>query len=187
MAENFNFTFILPKLYKCDAKKVTLKNKVIFINDLSMFTETAEDITISGVTVKNPDDSIVPFEKIFEVFINAKKFRFYSKSALPNFTSRTFNELLKIPHFSKLQFMNLENIPESFDIETFYVYMKENKTTKFYLLFDKSISAPYKIRLETINDEIRSTKVLNYKTPVIDYDGLENEKKLQLFVQYYLS
>uniref|UniRef100_A0A914PZ47 Uncharacterized protein n=1 Tax=Panagrolaimus davidi TaxID=227884 RepID=A0A914PZ47_9BILA len=55
ITENFNFLFyytsILTKLYKCDAKKVTLNNEVISFNDLPMFTKTAEDITLNGVIV----------------------------------------------------------------------------------------------------------------------------------------
>uniref|UniRef100_A0A914P5U0 Uncharacterized protein n=1 Tax=Panagrolaimus davidi TaxID=227884 RepID=A0A914P5U0_9BILA len=161
ITENFNFTSILPKLYKCDAKEVTLKNIVVFFDDLSMFTKTAEDITFQRVTVKYSDDSIVPFEKIFETFINAKNFTFASNSTLSNITSKTFNELLKIPHFLHLQSLYLNNIPEVFDIESFYVYMKKNKTTKLYLVFDKSISSPYKNRLKEIIDEILSKKIFS--------------------------
>uniref|UniRef100_A0A914P670 Uncharacterized protein n=1 Tax=Panagrolaimus davidi TaxID=227884 RepID=A0A914P670_9BILA len=181
ITENFNITSILIKLYKCNAKKVTLKNKVISLNDLSKFTKNAEDICFERVNVKDSDGSIVPFEKIFEAFINAKSFEFSSNSTLPNFTSKTFNELLKIPHFSKLQSMNLNNTPEVFDIKNFCVYMKENKTTKFYLGFDKSVSALYKNRLEKIIDEILSTNIFNYKPPFIDFDGLEKGKKFRLY------
>uniref|UniRef100_A0A914PZE3 Uncharacterized protein n=1 Tax=Panagrolaimus davidi TaxID=227884 RepID=A0A914PZE3_9BILA len=180
ITEKFNFTTILPKLYKCDAKKVTIKNKVISLNDLSIFTKTAEDIYFEIVTVKNFDDSIVPFEKIFETFINVKIFRLYSYSTFSNITSKTFNELLKIPHFLKLQSIYLNCIPDTFDIEAFYVYMKKNKTTKFFLIFDYSISARYKNRLEEIVDELLSTKVFNYKPPIIYYDGLDGEKKFRL-------
>uniref|UniRef100_A0A914QGU1 DUF38 domain-containing protein n=1 Tax=Panagrolaimus davidi TaxID=227884 RepID=A0A914QGU1_9BILA len=150
-----------------------------------MFTETAEDITFERVTVKDSDGSIVSIEKIFEAFINAKKFKFLSNSTLPYFTKKTFNELLKIPHFSKLQTMTLNNIPDTFDIENFYVYMKENKTTKFYLEFDKSISDHFKNRLEEIIDEILSTKVFNYKPSFVYFHGLENGKKFHLFTLKY--
>uniref|UniRef100_A0AC35EY85 Uncharacterized protein n=1 Tax=Panagrolaimus sp. PS1159 TaxID=55785 RepID=A0AC35EY85_9BILA len=176
ITEYLIFTSILPKLYKCEAKKVNICDQVISFNDLSMFTKTAEDITFDTVTVRNYDNSIVPFEKIFEAFINAKMFRFFSYSFLSNITSKTFNELLKIPHFSKLQLMDFDNICDTFDIEAFYVYMKENKTTKFRLQFDNSISAPYKNRLEEIIDEILGTKNFSYKPPYIHFHGLESGK-----------
>uniref|UniRef100_A0A914QH22 Uncharacterized protein n=1 Tax=Panagrolaimus davidi TaxID=227884 RepID=A0A914QH22_9BILA len=181
ITENFDFTFTLTKLYKCDARKVTLRNEVISFNDLSVFTETAEDITFDRVTVKHSDGSIVSFENVFKAFINAKKFEFNSDSTLPNITSKTFNELVKTPHFSKLQSMILYNIPEVFDIENFYVYMKKNNTTKFWIEFVKSVSALYKNRLEKIIDEILSTKVFNYKPPFFDIHGLDEEKKNRLF------
>uniref|UniRef100_A0A914R0J9 Uncharacterized protein n=1 Tax=Panagrolaimus davidi TaxID=227884 RepID=A0A914R0J9_9BILA len=187
ITENYNISSILPKLYKCDAKNVNLKNKVISFNDLSMFTKTAEDITFNEITVKDSDGSIAPFEKIFETFIYVKKFRFDSELILPNITSKTFNELSKIPHFSKLQLMDLNNIPDTFDIENFYIYMKENKTTKFWLEFHKSVSVPYKTRLEAIIDEILGTKKFNYKPPMIDFDGLENAKKFRLYDFFVIS
>uniref|UniRef100_A0A914RE77 Uncharacterized protein n=1 Tax=Panagrolaimus davidi TaxID=227884 RepID=A0A914RE77_9BILA len=185
ITENYNISSILPKLYKCDAKKVTFQNEVISFYDLPLFTKTAEDITFNEITVKDSDGSIVPFEKIFEAFIYARKFKFSSDSTLPNITSKTFNELLKIPHFSKLELMNLNGIPDIFDIEAFYIYVKENKTTKFYLIFDNSISARYKNRLGEIIDEILSTNVLNYESPFIYFDGLEYDKILGLKLQYF--
>uniref|UniRef100_A0A914QPN1 F-box domain-containing protein n=1 Tax=Panagrolaimus davidi TaxID=227884 RepID=A0A914QPN1_9BILA len=171
ITENYNFASVLPKIYKCDAKKMCICDQIISFNDLSVFTKTAEDIYFITVTVKDSDDSIVPFEKMFEAFIHVKKFRFYSASIRPKITSKTFKELLKIPQFSKLQLLHLDNIPDTFDIEAFYVYMKKNKTTKFNLKFDKSISAPYKNRLEEIIDEILSKNILNYKPPYIDFYG----------------
>uniref|UniRef100_A0A914QIC0 Uncharacterized protein n=1 Tax=Panagrolaimus davidi TaxID=227884 RepID=A0A914QIC0_9BILA len=185
ITENFDSTSILPKLYKCDARKVNLINKVISFKDLSMFATFAEDITLETITVKDSNGSILPFEKVFEAFINAKKYAFYFYLTLPEITSKTFNELLKIPHFSKLQSMNLNSVPETFDIEAFYVYMKKNKTTKFNLLFDDSISQVYKNRLEEIIDEILSTKFFNYAPPFIDFDGLEYEKSFRLFDLFY--
>uniref|UniRef100_A0A914QA13 Uncharacterized protein n=1 Tax=Panagrolaimus davidi TaxID=227884 RepID=A0A914QA13_9BILA len=74
ITKNFNFTSILPRLYKCDARKVIISDQVISFNDLSMFTKTAENIAFYTVTVKETDGSIVTFEKIFKAFINAKEF-----------------------------------------------------------------------------------------------------------------
>uniref|UniRef100_A0A914QYT9 Uncharacterized protein n=1 Tax=Panagrolaimus davidi TaxID=227884 RepID=A0A914QYT9_9BILA len=185
ITENFYFTSILAKLYKCDAKIVTLQNKVISFNELSMFTKTAEDISLNEITVNDSDDSIVPFEIILEIFVNVKKFRFFAYSSIPNFTSKTFDEILTIPHFSKLQLFFLKNIPDTFDIETFYAYMKKNNTTKFNLIFDKSISAPYKNRLEEIIDELFSTKIFNYKPPFIYFDSFDPGKKHRLFRQFF--
>uniref|UniRef100_A0AC35EYV8 Uncharacterized protein n=1 Tax=Panagrolaimus sp. PS1159 TaxID=55785 RepID=A0AC35EYV8_9BILA len=144
-----------------------------------MFTKTAEVITFERVTVKDSDGSIVPFEKIFETLFNVKKFVFFPEST-PNITFKTFDDLLKIPHFSRLISMTLWYIPK-FDIENFYVHMKKNKTTKFFLFFDKSISASYKIRLEEIIDEILSTNVFNYKPPIIAFDELDEAKENRLF------
>uniref|UniRef100_A0AC35EUI8 Uncharacterized protein n=1 Tax=Panagrolaimus sp. PS1159 TaxID=55785 RepID=A0AC35EUI8_9BILA len=58
--------------------------------------------------------------------------------------------------------------------------MKKNNTTQYWLNFDESISPAYKNRIEAIVDEVLSTKVLNYKAPVVDFRGLNTEKRDQL-------
>uniref|UniRef100_A0A914PPV4 Uncharacterized protein n=1 Tax=Panagrolaimus davidi TaxID=227884 RepID=A0A914PPV4_9BILA len=76
--------------------------------------------------------------------------------------------------------MKLYGIPEVFDIETFFAYLKKNKYTKFELYFADSISEEYKVRIEKIVDEILQTKFHDYKPPFISFDGLAAEKHRKL-------
>uniref|UniRef100_A0A914R3R3 Uncharacterized protein n=1 Tax=Panagrolaimus davidi TaxID=227884 RepID=A0A914R3R3_9BILA len=81
--------------------------------------------------------------------------------------------------------MKLYGIPEVFDVETFFAYLKKNKYTKFNLYFAGSISEEYKVRIEKIVDEILQTKYHDYKPPFITFDGLAAEKRRKLLDLFY--
>uniref|UniRef100_A0A914PJX3 Uncharacterized protein n=1 Tax=Panagrolaimus davidi TaxID=227884 RepID=A0A914PJX3_9BILA len=163
---------IIPKLYKCDPKYLFIYNQNIFFHDLSLLFESAEKIYFTDVCVKNDDGSIVSVEKIVEIAVKAKSFTFRGGSI----TSKTMKELLKIPNFLKLDEFYMYHISEDFDLETFYNYMKKNKTTKFWFYFENQISEAYKNRIETIIDEIITTKKFDYKPPVLAFNGDDHEK-----------
>uniref|UniRef100_A0AC35GVB1 Uncharacterized protein n=1 Tax=Panagrolaimus sp. PS1159 TaxID=55785 RepID=A0AC35GVB1_9BILA len=126
--------------------------------------------------------SIVPklyrFQKIVEIASKATRIHI-SHSTI---TSKTMEELLKIPHFSTLHEFNLNNVPEVFDIEAFYVHMKKNKTTNLSLGFDESISDEYKKRLDEITEEIITT---NYKPAFFTYRGIGYARHKKLYNIFY--
>uniref|UniRef100_A0A914QTX1 Uncharacterized protein n=1 Tax=Panagrolaimus davidi TaxID=227884 RepID=A0A914QTX1_9BILA len=173
---------IIPKVYKCASKYLTLFNQNIFFHDLSLLFQSAEEIYFSDVCVKNDDGSNVAVEKIIEIAVKAKSFTFHGGYM----ASKTMKELLKIPNFLKLDEFCMFSIPEDFDIETFYNYMKINKTTEFRLYFPNQISEAYKNRLEEIVDEIITTKKFDYKPPLFGFHGLDNEKYETLEKLYFL-
>uniref|UniRef100_A0AC35G835 Uncharacterized protein n=1 Tax=Panagrolaimus sp. PS1159 TaxID=55785 RepID=A0AC35G835_9BILA len=89
-------------------------------------------------------------------------------------TPDSVKELVKIPHFSKLNRFTLEDIPESFDIQTYYEYIKGNKKTKICLGFDNEYSDEYLALLQTIVYEIGATENRDYKFPHITIDPMED-------------
>uniref|UniRef100_A0A914Q512 Uncharacterized protein n=1 Tax=Panagrolaimus davidi TaxID=227884 RepID=A0A914Q512_9BILA len=115
---------------------------------------------------------------------------FFLRSSPTNITFKTVKELLKLPHFLTLDSFHISDIPDKFDIESFYIYMKKNKQTKVYLNFDDSISEAYKIRLEDIIQEIIATEKHDYAPPFIMFlgqiEGNEIEM-LNIFRRYYKS
>uniref|UniRef100_A0A914PCK0 Uncharacterized protein n=1 Tax=Panagrolaimus davidi TaxID=227884 RepID=A0A914PCK0_9BILA len=171
---------LMPKLYRCDAKYLHLYDQVITFRDLSLLISSADDISFYDATIKNENGSNVALEKVIEIAVKAKSIVISSNNVLTNITSKTFTELLKIPHFRQIDYCCIEDIPDIFDIEAFYTYMKKNKTTKFNLGFVRSISDAYKARLEEIVDEILATEVFNYKPPLFDFLGLYLGKYMQL-------
>uniref|UniRef100_A0AC35FH75 Uncharacterized protein n=1 Tax=Panagrolaimus sp. PS1159 TaxID=55785 RepID=A0AC35FH75_9BILA len=110
------------------------------------------------------NDEIVPLEKLVKALPKVKEIRFDDNLISSCITSNTVKELLKIRHISKISQMKLDGIPEKFDLETFYMYFKKNKHTEFRIGFrDDAISEAYKIRIETIVDEIIATENHDYK------------------------
>uniref|UniRef100_A0A914PG37 Uncharacterized protein n=1 Tax=Panagrolaimus davidi TaxID=227884 RepID=A0A914PG37_9BILA len=173
----------ISKFYKCAPKYLKLCYQNIFFHDLSLLLQSAEKIYFIDVCVKNDDGSNVAVEKIVEIAVEAKMITFHH-STITN--KNTMKELLKIPNFLKLDVFSLTNLSEDFDIETFYNYMKKNKTTKFWFHFQNQISEAYKNRIETIVDEIIATKEFIYKPPMIYFPEIDDEKFETLKNIYFL-
>uniref|UniRef100_A0AC35GYW5 Uncharacterized protein n=1 Tax=Panagrolaimus sp. PS1159 TaxID=55785 RepID=A0AC35GYW5_9BILA len=142
-----------------------------------ILSSNVEELDLLKVTVRYSDGNIVPLEKIVGIFPNLTGFLYNCTS---NVSFKTVKELLKIPHFTKIQIFYLWDIPDTFDIETFYTYMKENEQTKFNLFFCDAISEVYKIRLEEIIDEIIAAKDRNRKSCFITFPGLDREKERRM-------
>uniref|UniRef100_A0A914PY56 Uncharacterized protein n=1 Tax=Panagrolaimus davidi TaxID=227884 RepID=A0A914PY56_9BILA len=80
----------------------------------------------------NENDSIVPLKKIIDVLPNLDIFEYYLPDNSSHIiTSKTVKELLQIPHFSIINYLKLSEIPEDFDIDRFYEYIKV-KHLKFF-------------------------------------------------------
>uniref|UniRef100_A0A914QSZ3 Uncharacterized protein n=1 Tax=Panagrolaimus davidi TaxID=227884 RepID=A0A914QSZ3_9BILA len=169
-------TPVIPKIYRCDVCMLSLQKQVISYRDLPLLTSSAERIYFDQVVVKHEDGSNVDVQKIVEIASNATSIHITH----PTITSKTMEELLKIPHFPTLRDFILENVPEVFDIEAFYVHMKKNKTTNFDLDFDESISDGYMKRLDEITDEIIATKEFDYKPSLLYFRGLDYQRRLKL-------
>uniref|UniRef100_A0A914Q7N9 DUF38 domain-containing protein n=1 Tax=Panagrolaimus davidi TaxID=227884 RepID=A0A914Q7N9_9BILA len=160
----------VPKLYKCEAKFVYLTCHTISYYDLSFLISDAEKIVFIDVTLKDENGKILPLEKLIEACIKAERIEIIR----PTMTSKTFNELVRIPHFANLRSLTLDGLHEDFDIEAFYVYMKKNRFTYFELYFESSISDGYKARIEEIIDnEINATEEFDYVPPSIQFNVLD--------------
>jgi hypothetical protein len=179
---------LVPRIHQCDAENVSFCDQVLSVADFKfLFSSVKKSIHLCRVTVRNDDGSIVPFEKLLETCTKVKRITFRCDSNVAAITSKTFNELVKIPHFVELDYICLKNIPETFDIESFNVYVKQNQQTFFELFFDGPVSEAYKNRLEKVIDEIIQTannENNNYKIPYIFFSGLE-EKCTQLAMLCY--
>uniref|UniRef100_A0AC35FNN1 Uncharacterized protein n=1 Tax=Panagrolaimus sp. PS1159 TaxID=55785 RepID=A0AC35FNN1_9BILA len=173
---------IIPKLYRCDVKRLFLFHQIIFFNDLLLLISSAEWINFTNVIVKHADSSDVPLEDIVAIAIKAEEISFTE----PIITSKTMKELTKLPNFSKFYHFVLYNLSEVYDIDAFYSYMKKNKHTKLSIDFNPQISDAFKNRLETIVDEILETEQFNYKPPIIKFAGLDIQKYTK-FCQLYFS
>uniref|UniRef100_A0A914P5N4 Uncharacterized protein n=1 Tax=Panagrolaimus davidi TaxID=227884 RepID=A0A914P5N4_9BILA len=171
---------IFPKLYKTDCKELILCDLPISYNDFLFLSSNVENIVLTFVVVKNEDGSIVPLEKLVKSLPKIKDIFLYDDIDSSCITLNTVKELLTIPRFSKISKISLHKIPETFDIETFFAFIKKNKIAKFDLRFADTVSDAYKIRLESIIDEILQTENHDYKVPLIIFQGLDREKLTKL-------
>uniref|UniRef100_A0A914QSR2 Uncharacterized protein n=1 Tax=Panagrolaimus davidi TaxID=227884 RepID=A0A914QSR2_9BILA len=131
-------------------------------------------------------ETAVSLEDIFNALPNVKTFRYFLPYNCVNIiTSKTADELLKIPHFLSLDKFEISQIPEIFDIETFYGHIKENKKTKIHLDFSCQIYGEYEIRLQTVVDEILETKIRDYKVPRIDFPGITRSSREKMHALHF--
>uniref|UniRef100_A0A914PYC0 Uncharacterized protein n=1 Tax=Panagrolaimus davidi TaxID=227884 RepID=A0A914PYC0_9BILA len=170
-------TSFIPKVYRCDVLILSLLNQVISYHDLPLLISSAKDVIFDQVVVNHEDGSNVDLQKIVEIASKAT----WINITHPTITSKTMEELLKIQHFPTLHVLTLQNVPEVFDIEAFYIHMKKNETTCFRLFFDESISVEYVKRLVEITDEIIATKEFDYKPAFFRFHGLDYQRRMKLY------
>uniref|UniRef100_A0AC34G6Y7 Uncharacterized protein n=1 Tax=Panagrolaimus sp. ES5 TaxID=591445 RepID=A0AC34G6Y7_9BILA len=164
---------IVPKVYQSDIKKFCLQNQSISFNDFIFLTSKCETITfLDGISVKNEDCSIVPLEKLVEVLPKLTDLNCDLQNDPKLITTKSVKELIGLSNFANLTRFILFNIPDTFDIETLYGYIKKNKKTEVHLFFSDQISAAYKNRLQTIKDAIVQTENCDFIKPKIFFYGM---------------
>uniref|UniRef100_A0A914YFQ6 Uncharacterized protein n=1 Tax=Panagrolaimus superbus TaxID=310955 RepID=A0A914YFQ6_9BILA len=168
---------IVPKIYRCDLKRLNLYDQVISLKERIFLCSYVKDLILNQVTVKYDNGTVVAFEKLIEQFPQLNVFEFTFTTPSNNISKNTFKELWKISYLSNYHCFYLYNIPENFEIDSFYSYMKKNKNTRVSLEFSDQISEEYKARLEAIVDEIIETQNHEYKPPYIKFPGMNGEKR----------
>uniref|UniRef100_A0A914PUZ5 DUF38 domain-containing protein n=1 Tax=Panagrolaimus davidi TaxID=227884 RepID=A0A914PUZ5_9BILA len=177
IAQPFNLvSSTIPYFYRCDIKTSQICDQEITYDQFEFIFSKVEVFYLNNCVVRNKNDEIVPLEKLVKTLPKIEKIHFQDTTSCSSITSNTVKELLKIPHFSKITEVVLWEIPEKFDLETFYIYFKKNKHTNFRLHFADSLSEAYKILLEAIVDEIIAAENHGYKIPYFYFAGLQNEK-----------
>uniref|UniRef100_A0A914YTW3 Uncharacterized protein n=1 Tax=Panagrolaimus superbus TaxID=310955 RepID=A0A914YTW3_9BILA len=119
-------TFLL-KIFKCHAKKCVFDYLGdVSIKDFLFLTPKCKVISLCCFTVIDDDGSTVTLEKIVEVLPRIKAFYyyFYAVDASKIVSTGTVEKLLQVPHISKICKFFLDDVPESFDIERFFAYIK---------------------------------------------------------------
>uniref|UniRef100_A0A914Q281 Uncharacterized protein n=1 Tax=Panagrolaimus davidi TaxID=227884 RepID=A0A914Q281_9BILA len=164
---------IIPTFFQCNIKNLIIYSQNMSYKNWIFLASNALVIDFCNVTVKNEDGSNVAAEKLVEAAVNAKEITLSANFVV---TSETVEELTKLPHFRKLIFFKLYQIPETFDIEAFFVYIKKNKCTNFHLYFNELISDEYKNCIDAIIDKILVTKKHDYRLPDIYFSGISRDK-----------
>uniref|UniRef100_A0A914PGR7 DUF38 domain-containing protein n=1 Tax=Panagrolaimus davidi TaxID=227884 RepID=A0A914PGR7_9BILA len=172
---------IIPKIDKCQAERLDIFKQEIVYEELDILGKFAKYVWFEDSVVKYQNGKNVELEKIVQIFPEAIEIVFPFDSII---SAKTVKELLKLPNFSKLDAFRIFNIPEDFDIESFFAYIKTNKQTIIRLEFAETISEAYKARLNAVFDEIVETEGYDYKLPWIYYPGIDVEKEEFLFARF---
>uniref|UniRef100_A0AC35FHT7 Uncharacterized protein n=1 Tax=Panagrolaimus sp. PS1159 TaxID=55785 RepID=A0AC35FHT7_9BILA len=168
---------IVPKFYKCDVTKLSLTKQNIFFNEYLMLALNVKLLAFVDVIVRNLDGTLTSVEKLVECASKLKEFCLVTVAVISPPSTKTVEELLKLPHFFTLDNFVWASIPEVFDITKLYNYIKKNNTqTKFFLCFTDQLSDEYQNLLESIIDEIIETEKHVYQPPFIGYAGMYSEK-----------
>uniref|UniRef100_A0A914YLT4 Uncharacterized protein n=1 Tax=Panagrolaimus superbus TaxID=310955 RepID=A0A914YLT4_9BILA len=167
---------IIPKIYQCDVNYLRLYHQIISYHEFMILCSSAQVLDLYQVAVSNDNDTVFSFKKLFEQLTQLKEIYYTFTTSSNNTAKVDFKELWNIPHCANYDHFCLYNIPEDFDIDGFYPFMKKNKKTRVNLCFSDEISEEYKARLEAFIDEIIDAKDHGYKPPYISFLGNNQEK-----------
>uniref|UniRef100_A0A914PB78 Uncharacterized protein n=1 Tax=Panagrolaimus davidi TaxID=227884 RepID=A0A914PB78_9BILA len=185
-------TSYMTQIYQCDATCIYIYKQMFSFNDLMVIASECEMLYLLSVVMVNTDEVVpeteetaVSLEALFKAFPNVKIFTYVlPENSFNIVTTKTAEELLKIPHFLSLDKFRMRDIPEIFDIKSFYGHIKENKKTQINLEFSDQYSDEYETRLQTILDEILETENRDYKLPWISFSGITNSSREKMCALY---
>uniref|UniRef100_A0A914PBW0 Uncharacterized protein n=1 Tax=Panagrolaimus davidi TaxID=227884 RepID=A0A914PBW0_9BILA len=182
----------MPQIYQCDATSINIYRQMFSFNELMIIASKCEMLYLWCVALMNKNETVseteetaISLEALFKALPNVKSFTYFLPDNSENIiTTKTAEELVKIPHFLSLDEFTMREIPEIFDITSFYGHIKENKITKINLYFSDPISDEYKTRLQTIVDQILETENRDYKVPWISFSGITNSSFGKMLALY---
>jgi hypothetical protein len=130
-------TSFMPKIYQSDATSIHIYGTFSF-NDFMVIASKCKILHLSSVVIINNDavipeteegqfyfETAVSLEALFKALPNVKSFTYnLPYDSLNIITTKTAEELLKIPHFLSLNGFDISEVPEIFDIESFYGHIK---------------------------------------------------------------
>uniref|UniRef100_A0AC34FRT2 Uncharacterized protein n=1 Tax=Panagrolaimus sp. ES5 TaxID=591445 RepID=A0AC34FRT2_9BILA len=174
----------ISKIYQCDATLLYIINRNISYDELIIFGTNFDSLHLRKGNVTYKDGSNVECDRIIQILPKIIYLEYIPPSVASAITSKTFKELLRIPQFLKLKGCAFYKIPEDFDLDVFYKYMKKNKHTSIILHFCYIISEAYRNRLQAIVTEITESETHEYKPPYIFFNGLDEKKRSKLWNLY---
>uniref|UniRef100_A0A914PHC9 Uncharacterized protein n=1 Tax=Panagrolaimus davidi TaxID=227884 RepID=A0A914PHC9_9BILA len=101
---------------------------------------------------------------------------------------KTVQEILKLSHLQNFGEFELFNVPEAFDVQAFFAFIKKSKCIMFQLEFANALSVACQTRLEAVVDEMIEAENLDYIPSWIYFPEIdvENARKLAKICHIYL-
>uniref|UniRef100_A0AC35FMA4 Uncharacterized protein n=1 Tax=Panagrolaimus sp. PS1159 TaxID=55785 RepID=A0AC35FMA4_9BILA len=176
---------VAPAMYNGCVENLKLIGQDISFNDFLFFAPNVQFIYLEESQVVYQNGVEVPYEVILANLPTVDILYFQRENQFYDF-SNTVKELLKIPRFKNLYFFCCTGLNESFDIGTFFEYLKKSNQTIVALAFTGTISEEYKEKLARIVDEILDAdSPRTYAPPFIGYNGQLRVKQRAILNLYY--
>uniref|UniRef100_A0AC34GQK9 Uncharacterized protein n=1 Tax=Panagrolaimus sp. ES5 TaxID=591445 RepID=A0AC34GQK9_9BILA len=172
---------LLSKLYRSDAKKISLHSEINYLNHAIILASAAVELSLASTMLEENGQRIL-VENFIENFPNLKKLCiFWNEENIP--PCKNYEKILtyleKLPDFQKFIF---EAVPDNFNIETFLKCVKHLKIQFETELFYLDASMPeINNRLEVNIDEIMKTEFIDYCPTHIWSHYLEKVKPQKYF------
>uniref|UniRef100_A0A914P9R8 DUF38 domain-containing protein n=1 Tax=Panagrolaimus davidi TaxID=227884 RepID=A0A914P9R8_9BILA len=167
-----------PRIYRCEIDELTLFDQKLTTDEFLFISAKTARVHFADLTVVNRDGKEIAFEKLVELIPEARSLDHCFKDNDKTVTAETVKELLKLPRLQNFYEFRLFNVPEAYDIETFFAHIKESM---YELEFPGALSVDYQSRLEAIVDELIEVQTFDYIPPFISYPEMDDEKCHKLF------
>uniref|UniRef100_A0AC34FBT1 Uncharacterized protein n=1 Tax=Panagrolaimus sp. ES5 TaxID=591445 RepID=A0AC34FBT1_9BILA len=145
---------IIPHLYKCDAKYVSVHDQNFSFNELKFLVENGNVVTLSldRCKIKDENDDFIEVEEITAYLPNIEKLELSNIKVNANTSQALANQKFngKIRHF------RLENIMgEPFDADEFLDYIVENRDDRLYFdcYFNKNFDATFVKKFQELSSQ----------------------------------
>uniref|UniRef100_A0A914YJ44 Uncharacterized protein n=1 Tax=Panagrolaimus superbus TaxID=310955 RepID=A0A914YJ44_9BILA len=86
-------SLIVPKIYRCDVKRLNLYNLIISLNELIFICSSVKELHLHRVTVKNDNGTLVAFEELLEKLSYVEGIHYTFTTPSNNTSKTTFKEL----------------------------------------------------------------------------------------------
>uniref|UniRef100_A0AC34FS73 Uncharacterized protein n=1 Tax=Panagrolaimus sp. ES5 TaxID=591445 RepID=A0AC34FS73_9BILA len=184
----------MQHIYRCDAKKLSLCEQNISFKDFVFLASKCEEISLGAIVDKAVDETsiaairdeegtVVPLETLFEAIPFVKDFSYFFGYTGFGISSDTVKKLVKIPHFLNLTELYFQFLPDCFDIDTFFTYIKQNKKTMINLTFSDEMFETH--RLKSIVREIIQAENHPYRPPYIHFPDMSRSFYNKLCELFY--
>uniref|UniRef100_A0AC35G567 DUF38 domain-containing protein n=1 Tax=Panagrolaimus sp. PS1159 TaxID=55785 RepID=A0AC35G567_9BILA len=125
----------LQNVIYCDIKWLSLTEQIITWKEFLLLTSSkgVKYCDFDMIEIKDDKNEAVLFEKILEQLPSLKWFDVLFKDGDSSITSNTVTNILKLPTFNYLEKFYVRNIPETFDLESFEIFLQNHKNACFVL------------------------------------------------------
>jgi hypothetical protein len=171
---------LISEIAACDVQYLTLQNQVISLDDFNILTSFGkiQSLGLLQSVVKYEDGRIVPIEEILTA-CKDHLLRFYfsfSDETLLNFSFETTRNIMNVINTEVLKSFTLCEIPEAFDIKTFFNdFMQKHPSIDYALLFKNGITNDLQKMLQGYVELIIKNRYNGHRPPFLQFPNQTEE------------